>query len=62
MAREISLGVLISGNGTNLQSIIEAIEERRLDARIELVLSNKADAQGLSRAKKTQHPRGSCRP
>jgi phosphoribosylglycinamide formyltransferase 1 len=52
MAREISLGVLISGNGTNLQSIIDAIEGRRLDARIELVLSNNAQAQGLSRAKK----------
>jgi phosphoribosylglycinamide formyltransferase 1 len=52
MARETSLGVLISGNGTNLQSIIDAIEDRRLDARIELVLSNNAEAQGLSRAKK----------
>jgi phosphoribosylglycinamide formyltransferase 1 len=52
MARQISLGVLISGNGTNLQSIIDAIEGRRLDARIELVLSNNAEAQGLNRAKK----------
>jgi phosphoribosylglycinamide formyltransferase-1 len=43
--------VLISGSGTNLQSIIDAIEAKRLDAEIEVVLSNRADAQGLVRAK-----------
>jgi phosphoribosylglycinamide formyltransferase 1 len=50
MARQVPIGVLISGSGTNLQAIIDAIEAKRLDASIELVLSNKADAYGLSRA------------
>jgi phosphoribosylglycinamide formyltransferase-1 len=52
MARQVSLGVLISGGGTNLQAIIDAIEAKKLDAKIEIVLSNKADAYGLVRAKK----------
>jgi phosphoribosylglycinamide formyltransferase-1 len=52
MARQVSIGVLISGGGTNLQSIIDAIEAHQLDAKIELVLSNKADAFGLTRAKR----------
>jgi len=52
MARQVSIGVLISGGGTNLQSIIDAIEAKRLDAKIDMVLSNKADAFGLERAKK----------
>jgi len=43
--------VLISGSGTNLQSIIDAIAANRLDAKIEVVLSNRADALGLVRAK-----------
>jgi phosphoribosylglycinamide formyltransferase 1 len=50
MARHVSIGVLISGSGTNLQSIIDAVEAKKLDAKIELVLSNKADAYGLVRA------------
>jgi phosphoribosylglycinamide formyltransferase 1 len=45
------LGVLISGRGSNLQAIIDAIDERRLDAEIALVISNKADAAGLERAR-----------
>jgi len=51
MARKISLGMLISGSGSNLQAIIDAIEEKRLDAVIRVVISNKADAFGLVRAK-----------
>lgn len=50
MARQVAIGVLVSGSGTNLQSIIDAIEAKRLDAEIEVVLSNKADAYGLVRA------------
>lgn len=42
--------MLISGRGTNLQSIIDAIEERRLDAEIRIVISNRKDAYGLVRA------------
>jgi len=52
MARQVPIGVLISGGGTNLQSIINAVETRQLDAKIQLVLSNKADAFGLERARK----------
>ena len=51
MARQISIGVLVSGNGTNLQSLIDAVEAKKLDAKIELVLSNKASAYGLVRAR-----------
>jgi phosphoribosylglycinamide formyltransferase-1 len=51
MARQLPIGVLISGGGTNLQAIIDAIETKRLDAAIKLVLSNKADTYGLVRAK-----------
>lgn len=50
--RQVSIGVLISGSGTNLQSMIDAIEAKELDAKIQLVLSNRADAYGLVRAKK----------
>jgi phosphoribosylglycinamide formyltransferase-1 len=50
MARQVPIGVLISGSGTNLQSIIDAVEAKKLDAKIQLVLSNKADAYGLVRA------------
>ena len=45
------LGVLISGRGSNLQAIIDAIDAGRLDARIGLVVSNRAGAQGLGRAR-----------
>ena len=43
--------VLISGNGSNLQSIIDAIESNQLDARLAAVISNNPDAYGLTRAK-----------
>jgi phosphoribosylglycinamide formyltransferase 1 len=51
MARQLPIAVMISGGGTNLQSIIDAIEAKRLDAAIKVVLSNKADAYGLVRAR-----------
>jgi phosphoribosylglycinamide formyltransferase-1 len=44
------LGVLISGRGSNLQAIIDAIAAGRLDAEIALVVSNRPDAAGLERA------------
>ena len=50
MARKVPIGVLISGSGTNLQAIIDAIEAEKLDATIQLVLSNRTDAYGLVRA------------
>jgi phosphoribosylglycinamide formyltransferase-1 len=49
--RSRALGVLISGRGSNLQSIIDAIAARRLDASIAIVVSNRADAAGLQRAR-----------
>ena len=44
------LGVLISGRGSNLKAIIDAIAEQRLDASIAIVISNRADAPGLDHA------------
>lgn len=52
MRRQVPIGVLISGSGTNLQSVIDAIEAKELEAKIQVVLSNRADAYGLVRAKK----------
>lgn len=46
-----TLGVLISGRGSNLQAIIEAIDDGRLDAAIGVVISNRADAPGLEHAR-----------
>ncbi len=48
----IKLAVLVSGRGSNLQAIIDAIERKELDAKIELVISDKLDAYALERAKK----------
>jgi phosphoribosylglycinamide formyltransferase-1 len=45
------LGVLISGRGSNLQALIDAIADGRLHASIAVVISNRADAQGLARAR-----------
>ena len=47
----LALGVLISGRGSNLLAILEAIKEGRLDAIVKVVISNKANAVGLERAK-----------
>jgi phosphoribosylglycinamide formyltransferase-1 len=46
------LGVLISGRGSNLQAIIDAVEDGRVPARIGVVVSNRPDAQGLERARR----------
>ncbi|HEX9880332.1 MAG TPA: phosphoribosylglycinamide formyltransferase [Candidatus Binatia bacterium] len=51
MARKVSLGILISGGGTNLQALIDAIEGDRLDATVRVVVSNREDAYGLVRAR-----------
>ena len=45
------LGVLISGRGSNLQALIDAIAEGRLNASIVVVISNREDAAGLERAR-----------
>ncbi|KAJ3175522.1 hypothetical protein HDU87_006185 [Geranomyces variabilis] len=48
--------VLISGSGTNLQAIIDAIAAHTLHARIALVVSNRKNAYGLVRAQTAQIP------
>src|SRR4030095_16866415 len=45
------LGVLISGRGSNLQALIDAVADGRLDAAIAVVISNREDAGGLARAR-----------
>ena len=50
------LAVLISGNGSNLQALIDAIHNRYLKADICVVVSNKKDAFGLERATKAGIP------
>ncbi|MEG0249519.1 MAG: phosphoribosylglycinamide formyltransferase [Peptostreptococcus sp.] len=47
-----NIAVLVSGGGTNLQSIIDAVESGKINGRIKLVISNKKDAYGLKRAEK----------
>ena len=46
-----NIGVLISGRGSNLQALIDAIVEGRLRARVAVVISNRAQAPGLDRAR-----------
>jgi phosphoribosylglycinamide formyltransferase-1 len=46
-----TIGVLISGRGSNLQAILDAIADGRLQARVAVVISNRASAQGLERAR-----------
>ena len=48
-----SLGVLISGRGSNLQALIRAVDEGRLDARIAVVISNRPEAPGLEHARRS---------
>lgn len=47
----INIGVLASGRGTNLQAIIEAVEEGRIEGGISIVVSDNLDAYALKRAK-----------
>jgi phosphoribosylglycinamide formyltransferase 1 len=51
VAQPLRIAVLVSGSGTNLQALIDAIESQELTGvEIALVVSNKANAQGLQRA------------
>ena len=52
MAELLKLGVLISGSGSNLQSIIDNIEKGALPAQIKIVVSNNPQAYGLTRSKR----------
>lgn len=52
----INIGVLLSGTGTNLQALLDAIADKRLDAKIGVVISNVASAGGLKRAESSKVP------
>ncbi len=57
MSKELlKLGVLISGRGSNLNAIIEAIKNNTLNAKICVVISNNSKAYGLRLAEKNQLP------
>jgi phosphoribosylglycinamide formyltransferase-1 len=52
----LELGVLVSGNGTNLQAILDATATGRLDARVRCVISNRAGVKALERAQVASVP------
>lgn len=52
----LKLGVMVSGRGTNLQAILDAIEAGDLDAEVALVVCNHADAQAVARAESANVP------
>ncbi len=47
----VNIGVLISGGGTNLQSLIDGIKSNKINGQIKAVISSKKNAYGLERAK-----------
>ena len=51
MNKKLSLAILVSGNGTNLQAIVDSIDNGQLKAVIKVVISNNKDAFGLKRAR-----------
>ncbi len=56
MTQSIRLAVLISGSGSNLQAILDACASGWLPAQVVAVISNKADAFGLERARRAGIP------
>lgn len=54
--KSLRIGVLLSGSGTNFQSILDAIAKKNLDAKVSVVISNVESAGGLARAKKADIP------
>ncbi|PKN50166.1 MAG: phosphoribosylglycinamide formyltransferase [Deltaproteobacteria bacterium HGW-Deltaproteobacteria-20] len=54
--RPLQLGVLVSGSGSNLQAILDAIRKGRLNASVRLVLSNKPKVFALERAERAGVP------
>jgi phosphoribosylglycinamide formyltransferase-1 len=56
MGRDVDLGILISGRGSNLGAILTAVRERRLDARVRIVVSNRQNAAGLALAAESGVP------
>lgn len=47
----VKIGVLISGGGTNLQAVIDGCENKSINGKVKVVISNKEDAYGLERAR-----------
>lgn len=56
MKKILSIGVLVSGRGSNLQAILDAIDKGILSAEVKIVISNNADSQAISRAKERSIP------
>ena len=56
MNNQIILGVLASGRGSDLQSIIDAIENGQIKTKIGVVLTDKPEAMALERARKAGIP------
>lgn len=54
--KRLKLGLLVSGNGSNLQAIIDASEKGEIDASVSVVISNRQKAYALERAKKHHIP------
>ena len=54
--KKVNIGVLVSGSGSNLQAIIDQIEQERLPAEIKIVISNNPDAYALKRCSKHAIP------
>jgi phosphoribosylglycinamide formyltransferase-1 len=54
--KKVKLGILVSGRGSNLQAIIDNIENGKLSAEIAVVISDQADAYALERARKHNIP------
>jgi phosphoribosylglycinamide formyltransferase-1 len=52
MEEKLRIAVLVSGGGTNLQSIIDHVEQGKIEARIEAVISNNSKAYALERARR----------
>ena len=48
VSRKLPVGVLISGRGTNLDAILRRCQERRLDAEVRAIISNRPQAPGLA--------------
>jgi phosphoribosylglycinamide formyltransferase-1 len=49
--KKLQLGVLVSGSGTNLQAILDAAGQDRIDVEVRVVISNRPRARGLERAR-----------
>jgi formyltetrahydrofolate-dependent phosphoribosylglycinamide formyltransferase len=55
-SKTLNLAVLISGSGTTLQNLIDKIDDKTLNARIQIVISSSPDAYGIKRAEQNNIP------